>query len=172
MKRRLKSAAFSIVILAAVLAATVFGGVHSNGILPASALPSSVGFYAVSYLNIENGDGAELLKSDLDYMKEMGLAALLPADIRSGNFPASGGYVMLFFENCGAFETITDILQQRGMRGVITADESLCKRMKSSQKFRNALAAGIAEPAGRFSDCEDEVRFCAALNAERMRMFE
>ena len=148
MKRRLKSAAFSIVILAAVLAATVFGGVHSNGILPASALPSSVGFYAVSYLNIENGDGAELLKSDLDYMKEMGLAALLPADIRSGNFPASGGYVMLFFENCGAFETITDILQQRGMRGVFTADESLCKRMKSSEKFRNALAAGIAEPAG------------------------
>ena len=79
---------------------------------------------------------------------------------------------MLFFENCGAFETITDILQQRGMRGVFTADESLCKRMKSSEKFRNALAAGIAEPAGRFSDCEDEVRFCAALNAERMRMFE
>lgn len=111
----------------------MFGGVHSNGILPASALPSSVGFYAVSYLNIENGDGAELLKSDLDYMKEMGLAALLPADIRSGNFPASGGYVMLFFENCGAFETITDILQQRGMRGVFTADESLCKRMKSSE---------------------------------------
>lgn len=58
------------------------------------------------------------------------------------------------------------------MRGVFTADESLCKRMKSSEKFRNALAAGIAEPAGRFSDCEDEVRFCAALNAERMRMFE
>ena len=172
MKRRLKSAAFSIVILAAVLAATVFGGVHSNGILPASALPSSVGFYAVSYLNIENGDGAELLKSDLDYMKERGLAALLPTDIRSGSLPALGGYVMLFFENCGAFETITDILQQRGMRGVFTADESLCKRMKSSEKFRNALAAGIAEPAGRFSDCEDEVRFCAALTAERMRMFE
>ena len=63
MKRRLKSAAFSIVILAAVLAATVFGGVHSNGILPASALPSSVGFYAVSYLNIENGDGAASLNS-------------------------------------------------------------------------------------------------------------
>ena len=57
MKRRLKSAAFSIVILAAVLAATVFGGVRSNEILPASALPSSVGFYAVSYLNIENGSG-------------------------------------------------------------------------------------------------------------------
>ena len=57
MKRRLKSTAFSIVILAAVLAATVFGGVRSNGILPASALPSSVGFYAVSYLNIENDDG-------------------------------------------------------------------------------------------------------------------
>lgn len=98
MKRRLKSAAFSIVILAAVLAATVFGGVRSNGILPASALPSSVGFYAVSYLNIESGGGAELLKSDLDYMKERGLAALLPADIRSGNFPASGGYVMLFLK--------------------------------------------------------------------------
>ena len=131
MKRRLKSAAFSIVILAAVLAATVFGGVHSNGILPASALPSSVGFYAVSYLNIENGDGAELLKSDLDYMKERGLAALLPADIRSGNFPASGGYVMLFFENCGAFETITDILQQRGMRGGFAA---LCRGSEAAEK--------------------------------------
>lgn len=56
---------------------------------------------------------------------------------------------MLFFENCGAFETITDILQQRGMRGVFTADESLCKRMKSSEKFRNALAAESRNrPAG------------------------
>lgn len=90
MKRRLKSAAFSIVILAAVLAATVFGGVRSNGILPASALPSSVGFYAVSYLNIENGDGAELLKSDLDYMKERGACRAFACGYPFGEIPCLG----------------------------------------------------------------------------------
>lgn len=73
-----------------MLAATVFGGVRSNEILPASALPSSVGFYAVSYLNIENGDGAELLKSDLDYMKERGLAALFACGYPFGKFPCLG----------------------------------------------------------------------------------
>lgn len=172
MKRRLKSAAFSAAILAAVLAAVVLGGTPNGGSLPVSSLPADVGFYAISYMNIENSADAELLERDIEYMKARGLEGILPAGIGAKPEPFSTGRVMLFFENCGAFELITDILRQNGMCGVFTADETLCESMSASQKFRVALESGIAETAGRVSGCENEIELYAALNAERMRMFQ
>ncbi len=163
--RRLKRSGATLAVTAALLAFLVAAALTAKTpappAVPASAIPESGVVYAISY---DAAGGLALMRSDIEYIKKLGLRFILPGR------DAGGGMVLI--ADGRDPEELARMLRQTGARAVFV--------------MRKTMAMADAEAAVRYADeglfalaapvpaCADPVRFfaeAAASGAELMRLF-